>query len=393
VPNTAPAAGNILVGNAGGTAYAPVALSGGCTLSSTGVLTCNGGTPPLSSVTAPTTSVTFTQPSGSTSTFNGTAPASSASAGTAATTDFALTQATGGATTGSATTAGAGAAGTLNCGGIGGSGAGGTNAIGGAGGSCTISAGNGGASGGTAANSTGGNIILLPGTAGTGGSGTAGSAGTVVFPVGSTTIPSLQATGSASNTGFVVTTLVSCFLSAGALSACGVATGEEVGSAKLFLWSSTTQGNGTADTGLSRDSAGVVDIGTGAQGSKAAILQTKRYTVDGGTTLTSGAFTVGAGWGSTASLAITNSTSKDSAAVVTITAGGTGIAANPTLVLTFADGTWTNTPVCSALNTAGSSVIADLEVSARSATAYTWVYEATPTTANTSEITVLCTGT
>lgn len=39
VPNTAPAAGQILVGNAGGTAYAPVSMSGDATLSSTGALT------------------------------------------------------------------------------------------------------------------------------------------------------------------------------------------------------------------------------------------------------------------------------------------------------------------------------------------------------------------
>lgn len=39
VPNTAPAAGQILVGNAGGTAYAPVSMSGDATLASTGALT------------------------------------------------------------------------------------------------------------------------------------------------------------------------------------------------------------------------------------------------------------------------------------------------------------------------------------------------------------------
>lgn len=39
VPNTAPAAGQILAGNAGGTAYAPVAMSGDATLASTGALT------------------------------------------------------------------------------------------------------------------------------------------------------------------------------------------------------------------------------------------------------------------------------------------------------------------------------------------------------------------
>lgn len=40
VPNTAPAAGNLLIGNAGGTAYASTALSQDCTLASTGVITC-----------------------------------------------------------------------------------------------------------------------------------------------------------------------------------------------------------------------------------------------------------------------------------------------------------------------------------------------------------------
>lgn len=40
VPNTAPTAGQLLIGNAGGTAYAPLALSQDCTLASTGVLTC-----------------------------------------------------------------------------------------------------------------------------------------------------------------------------------------------------------------------------------------------------------------------------------------------------------------------------------------------------------------
>ncbi len=39
VPNTAPAAGGLLIGNAGGTAYAPVSLSGDATLASTGAIT------------------------------------------------------------------------------------------------------------------------------------------------------------------------------------------------------------------------------------------------------------------------------------------------------------------------------------------------------------------
>ncbi len=41
VPNTTPGAGEVLVGNAGGTAYAKQALSGSCTLTSAGVITCS----------------------------------------------------------------------------------------------------------------------------------------------------------------------------------------------------------------------------------------------------------------------------------------------------------------------------------------------------------------
>ena len=40
VPNTTPSAGQDLVGNAGGTAYAPVTMSGDCTRASTGAITC-----------------------------------------------------------------------------------------------------------------------------------------------------------------------------------------------------------------------------------------------------------------------------------------------------------------------------------------------------------------
>jgi hypothetical protein len=40
MPNTAPSGGQIPVGNAGGTAYAPVSMSQDCTLASTGVITC-----------------------------------------------------------------------------------------------------------------------------------------------------------------------------------------------------------------------------------------------------------------------------------------------------------------------------------------------------------------
>lgn len=41
--STTPSAGQILIGNAGGTAYAPQTMSGSCTITSAGVTSCSGG--------------------------------------------------------------------------------------------------------------------------------------------------------------------------------------------------------------------------------------------------------------------------------------------------------------------------------------------------------------
>jgi len=152
----------------------------------TGAVVATAGDYTLDLIGNPAANASFTFPSGNAVTWAGTAPASSSSAGTAATSIWSFTQPTGGATTGSATTAGAGASTSYTCGGAGGSGSGGTNAIGGTGGSCTITAGAGGASSGTAVNPNGGNIILVTGAAGTGGSGTAGNQGTVQLGTAST---------------------------------------------------------------------------------------------------------------------------------------------------------------------------------------------------------------
>jgi hypothetical protein len=57
VPNTAPAAGQVLVGNAGGTAYAPQSLSGDCSLSGMGAISCSG-TNGMAFATSATTNTT-----------------------------------------------------------------------------------------------------------------------------------------------------------------------------------------------------------------------------------------------------------------------------------------------------------------------------------------------
>lgn len=158
--------------------------------------------------------------------------------------------------------------------------------------------------------------------------------------------------------------------------------------------SSSTSSTGAFDWGISRNgAAAAVACGNGTAANAACTLASKRYTVDGATTLVAGDFTLGAGWGNTASIAITDTTSKDSAAIVTITTAGTGIVANPTLQLTFKDGTWTNTPACNAIQSGGNDIFGDSTTTARSATAQTWQWNATPTTAKTYEVTITCTGT
>jgi hypothetical protein len=49
----------------------------------------------------------------------------------------------------------------------------------------------------------------------------------------------------------------------------------------VFRWSASADPSSTADTGFSRDSAGVIDIGTGAQGSKAGSLNLTNLTAIG----------------------------------------------------------------------------------------------------------------
>ena len=69
-----------------------------------------------------------------------------------------------------------------------------------------------------------------------------------------------------------------------------------------------------------------------------------RLRANQGTALASGNFAFSAGWGTTASIGSIAGT--DAAFTFTMTSNGTGQAANPTVTLTFADGTFTSAPVC-----------------------------------------------
>lgn len=79
----------------------------------------------------------------------------------------------------------------------------------------------------------------------------------------------------------------------------------------------------------------------------------RRYKATG-TALVNGDFVLSAGWGSTATA--TAGAGSDQRGIVVVTAGGTGIAANPTITLTFKDGTWTSAPIVLCQMTGGSGL-------------------------------------
>jgi hypothetical protein len=74
------------------------------------------------------------------------------------------------------------------------------------------------------------------------------------------------------------------------------------------------------------------------------------------TTLAASHFTVGAGWGTEAVLAITTG-STDQRGKFTVTASTTGVAqATATVVITFADGAWAAAPFCVVTTTNNNSI-------------------------------------
>jgi hypothetical protein len=105
------------------------------------------------------------------------------------------------------------------------------------------------------------------------------------------------------------------------------------------------------------------------------------------TSPTAMSFALGTGWGSTASAGTVGG--SDNSFIFTITAGGTGIAANPTITYTYADGDFStasaSTPIALCQQTGGNDIIADItNTPTQTSLAMTW--RGTPTTAKTYTI-------
>ena len=123
---------------------------------------------------------------------------------------------------------------------------------------------------------------------------------------------------------------------------------------------------GALDPGLYPVSDLVDQIGSASL--RLTRVYSRRYWASGGTALVAGDFALSAGWGATASVGTITGDAHH--ARFTVTSAGAGQAANPTVTLTFKDGTWTNSPFAQ-VQIVAASTAADLLV------AVTWTTTAT----------------
>ena len=102
--------------------------------------------------------------------------------------------------------------------------------------------------------------------------------------------------------------------------------------------------NGLLTTAASISNTGTITSSSGITATTGNIQATagdfdgRRMLMNNGTVLVAGDFALGAGWGSTASIAFGGASAYDTHGYFAVTAGGAGIAANPNVVLTFKDG-------------------------------------------------------
>lgn len=124
----------------------------------------------------------------------------------------------------------------------------------------------------------------------------------------------------------------------------------------------------------------------------------KRFGAANGTPLVTGDFVLSAGWGTSPTLTIVRGT--DQAASITIVAKAT-VGANPTVTLTFHDGTWTNQPIvvcgrteiAAATGAPAAAVSNEFVPTTVSATQIVFTFNGTPVANSTYGLSFICMGT
>lgn len=119
-------------------------------------------------------------------------------------------------------------------------------------------------------------------------------------------------------------------------------------------------------------------------------LAVNRINASLGTALVAADFTLSSGWGSTATK--NNIIGTDQAWQMTVLSQGAGLAAGPTITLTFKDGTWTNSPICVSKLTNGTGALGTIVTETTTATTYTLTYTLTPAAGLTYQFSAVCMG-
>lgn len=115
----------------------------------------------------------------------------------------------------------------------------------------------------------------------------------------------------------------------------------------------------------------------------------KRIKTALGTALVAGDFALSAGFGTTAT--VTGVIGTDQGWTITVTSSGTGQAANPTITLTFHDGTWTLSPITVSKMSGGTGAVTQLTESP-TATTNVITFQGTPVAASTYVISSVAIG-
>lgn len=116
---------------------------------------------------------------------------------------------------------------------------------------------------------------------------------TLVLPVGSITTPSIQASGSASNTGlYWANTSVFCELSAGTAASCLGSTGPEANASGSFGWPASGAASGAKDTTLCRAGvSGAVELNNGSGCGTGGTFEATNYQIGASTNTGAGTYT------------------------------------------------------------------------------------------------------
>lgn len=119
-------------------------------------------------------------------------------------------------------------------------------------------------------------------------------------------------------------------------------------------------------------------------------LLLRRLRASNATTHITGDYALSAGWGTSPS--VSSVAANDHGGRVTITSGTGTPSTNPTVALTFKDGTWTNPPSCAGLRGDINSPTASWALTSITATVATWTFQGTPAVSTAYILDFICIG-